>query len=50
MKRFLIISGIDENGGFYFTPDDGEEVLVRKKEIYDGAIPSGNSIMFLEFT
>ena len=36
-----------ENGGFYFTPDDGEEVLVRKKEIYDGAIPSGNSIMFL---
>jgi uncharacterized protein YyaL (SSP411 family) len=37
----------DENGGFYFTPDDGEEVLVRKKEIYDGAIPSGNSIMFL---
>ena len=33
-----------ENGGFYFTPDDGEELLVRQKEIYDGAIPSGNSV------
>lgn len=34
-------------GGFYFTSDDAEKVLVRKKEIYDGAIPSGNSIMML---
>ncbi|MGZ7070733.1 MAG: thioredoxin domain-containing protein, partial [Methanobacterium sp.] len=36
-----------ENGGFYFTADDVEKVLVRKKEIYDSAIPSGNSIMML---
>ncbi|MGZ7116578.1 MAG: thioredoxin domain-containing protein [Methanobacterium sp.] len=36
-----------ENGGFYFTADDAEKVLVRKKEIYDSAIPSGNSIMML---
>lgn len=36
-----------ENGGFYFTPDDAEKVLVRKKEIYDSAIPSGNSMMML---
>ncbi len=35
------------NGGFYFTPDDGEDILVRKKEIYDSAIPSGNSIQML---
>ena len=34
----------DENGGYYFSPDDGEELLVRQKEIYDGAIPSGNSV------
>ena len=26
------------------TADDGEKLLVRHKEIYDGAIPSGNSI------
>ncbi|MCZ7603014.1 MAG: thioredoxin domain-containing protein [Melioribacteraceae bacterium] len=33
------------NGGFFFTPDFGENLLVRSKEIYDGAIPSGNSVM-----
>jgi len=37
----------DENGGFYFTPDDGEKLLVRQKEINDGAIPSGNSVAML---
>ena len=31
-------------GGFFFTPDDGENLLVRKKEVYDGAIPSGNAV------
>ncbi|HML05934.1 MAG TPA: thioredoxin domain-containing protein [Methanobacterium sp.] len=36
-----------ETGGFYFTPNDAPKLLVRKKEIYDGAIPSGNSIMML---
>lgn len=36
-----------KNGGFYFTSDDAEEVLVRKKEIFDSAVPSGNSIMML---
>ena len=35
------------NGGFYFTADDTEEILVRKKEIYDAAIPSGNSVAML---
>lgn len=33
-----------ENGGFYFTAHDAEELIVREKEIYDGAIPSGNSV------
>ncbi|NHK30739.1 MAG: thioredoxin domain-containing protein [Asgard group archaeon] len=36
-----------EKGGFYFTPDDGEQIIIRKKEIYDGAIPSGNSVALL---
>lgn len=31
-------------GGFFETPDDGERLLARPKETYDGAIPSGNSI------
>ncbi len=36
-----------ENGCFYFTSEDAEKVLVRRKEIYDGAVPSGNSIAML---
>ncbi len=34
-------------GGYFFTADDAEELLVRKKEIYDGAYPSGNSTAML---
>ena len=37
----------EQDGGFYFTADDAEELIVRQKEIYDGAIPSGNSIAVL---
>jgi uncharacterized protein YyaL (SSP411 family) len=36
-----------DNGGFYFTADDSENLLIRQKEIYDGAIPSGNSVAML---
>jgi uncharacterized protein YyaL (SSP411 family) len=36
-----------EKGGFFLSPDDGEDLIVRKKEIYDGAVPSGNSIAML---
>ena len=36
-----------KQGGFYFTADDSEEILVRGKEIYDAAIPSGNSMAML---
>ncbi|MDD1678762.1 MAG: thioredoxin domain-containing protein [Methanomicrobiales archaeon] len=32
------------NGGYFFTPSDGESLLVRKKEAFDGALPSANSI------
>ena len=39
----------EEYGGLFFTADDSEELLIRKKEIYDGAIPSGNSISMLNF-
>lgn len=34
----------EQQGAFWFTPHAGEEMIVRQKEIYDGAIPSGNSI------
>ncbi len=34
----------EQNGGLYMTADDGEKLFVRSKTIYDGAIPSGNSV------
>ncbi|XWX61017.1 thioredoxin domain-containing protein [Desulfitobacterium sp. AusDCA] len=37
----------EENGGYFLTGSDAEELLIRPKEIYDGAIPSGNSISAL---
>jgi len=34
-------------GGFFFTPDDGESLLSRAKDPYDQAIPSGASMAML---
>lgn len=33
-----------KHGGFYFTPEDGEHLMVRQKQFQDGALPSGNSV------
>ncbi len=33
-----------EQGGFYLYASDAEQLISRPKEVYDGAIPSGNSI------
>jgi hypothetical protein len=30
---------------FFYTPEGQEDVIVRKKEVYDGAVPSGNAVM-----
>jgi len=37
----------DQNGGLYFTAEGQIDLIVRSKEIYDGAIPSGNSVAVL---
>lgn len=36
-----------EQGGYYFTPDDSENLILRQKDMYDGAIPSGNSVAMM---
>ena len=36
-----------ERGGFYPYASNGEQLLTRTKEAYDGAMPSGNSIAAL---
>ncbi len=37
-----------EHGGFFLSADDAEELLFRHKEVYDGALPSGNSVAALD--
>lgn len=39
----------DKNGGFYLYGNKSEELILRPKETYDGAIPSGNSLMAYNF-
>ncbi len=34
----------NDNGGFYFTADDHENLILRPKPLMDEAIPSGNGI------
>ena len=34
-----------ETGFFYYTPEGQQDVIIRKKELYDSALPSGNSMM-----
>jgi uncharacterized protein YyaL (SSP411 family) len=36
--------GDAESGGFAFSPKDGERLVSGTMEIYDGAVPSGNSV------
>ncbi len=37
----------DDSGGLFFTSDDSEGLIIRKKEVYDGALPSGNAVAML---
>lgn len=48
LNDILIKEFWDEtDGGFFFTSQKSEKLIARQKEIYDGAIPSGNSISLL---
>mgnify|MGYP003572804237 CR=1 FL=1 len=51
LNRVLLVRFWDEEkGGFFFTADDTEKLPLRKKEIYDGAMPSGNSVAHWNLT
>ena len=39
----------DDEGGLFLYGNDAEQLIMRPKEIYDGALPSGNSVTALNF-
>jgi uncharacterized protein YyaL (SSP411 family) len=48
LNALMIEHFTDPGGGALFlTADDAEMVLTRVRELYDGALPSGNSVAFL---
>ncbi|WP_425614736.1 thioredoxin domain-containing protein [Anatilimnocola sp. NA78] len=38
-----------EGGGFFFTADDHEQLIVRNKDLHDSSVPSGNAMAALAF-
>ena len=45
LADLMITEFWDENdGGFFFTSNDHETLIVRNKDFYDNATPSGNSV------
>ncbi len=38
-----------DQGGLFIYGSDGEQLITRPKEVYDGATPSGNSVSALNF-
>ncbi|WP_333788164.1 thioredoxin domain-containing protein [Methanomethylovorans sp.] len=47
LNSLQILDFMDDEGGFFHTAKDSETLLFRKKEVYDGAMPSGNSVSVL---
>jgi uncharacterized protein YyaL (SSP411 family) len=37
-----------KNGGFFYTADDADVVIARTKQLFDGALPSSNSVLMLD--
>lgn len=48
MTEFTTRAWDPVGGGFFSAADDATDLIVRQKEQYDGAMPSANSIAFLD--
>ncbi len=42
-EKLIALFSDTENGGFFLSASDAEKLLFRPKEVYDGALPSGNA-------
>ena len=50
LSNVMVEDFIDnDNGGFFIGPESGEKLIVRAKDSYDGALPSGNAVAALNF-
>ena len=47
LTEIMIEDFSDQNGGFFIGSKDAEKLMIRAKDSYDGAIPSGNSVAAL---
>lgn len=48
-EQIPVLFSDESGGGFYRGALDGEQLITRTKEVYDGALPSGNSVAALVF-
>ncbi|MEW8973006.1 MAG: thioredoxin domain-containing protein [Tissierellaceae bacterium] len=48
MEKMLEEFWDGEHGGFYFYGHNAEELILRPRDYYDGAIPSGNAFALLD--
>jgi uncharacterized protein len=48
-QAMLDIFWDDQHGGLYFTGKGNESLITQSKDLYDGALPSGNSVAALNF-
>ncbi len=44
LSKKILSRFADNDGGFYMNASAGEQLIIRPKEQYDGAMPSGNSV------
>jgi len=47
LHQALVLFWDEGRGGFFFSARGTEKLLYESKELYDGALPSGNSVMTL---
>ena len=51
LSDIMVADFLDKKrGGFFIGPNNGEKLIVRAKDSYDGAIPSGNAVAAMNFT